>query len=56
MRGEYAEDRTVATVGGYASHLIGDLAHANAIIVVPEDQTLVAAGEMVDVLLLDRDF
>ncbi|MEI2712098.1 MAG: gephyrin-like molybdotransferase Glp [Nocardioides sp.] len=56
VRGEYAEDRTVATVGGYASHLIGDLAHANAIIVVPEDQTLVAAGEMVDVLLLDRDF
>jgi molybdopterin molybdotransferase len=46
----------VAPVGGHGSHLIGDLAEANALIAVPEDVTSVSAGEQVQVLVLDRDF
>jgi molybdopterin molybdotransferase len=48
--------RTVTPVGGHGSHLIGDLASANALIVVPEDTTSVPAGERVQVLRLDVDF
>lgn len=44
----------VSLVGGSGSHLIGSLAHANALIVVPEEVTSVAAGEEVDVLVLER--
>jgi molybdopterin molybdotransferase len=43
-------------VGGHGSHLIGDLAAANALVVVPEDATSVPAGEKVQVALLDEDF
>jgi molybdopterin molybdotransferase len=46
----------VAPVGGHGSHLMGDLAEANALIVVGEDVTAVTAGEQVQVLALDRDF
>ncbi len=46
----------VAPVGGHGSHLMGDLAEANALIVVPEDVTWVAPGDQVQVLVLDRDF
>jgi molybdopterin molybdotransferase len=46
----------VTPVGGHGSHLMGDLSDANALIVVPEDVTSVAAGEQVQVLVLDRDF
>ena len=59
VRGEYVVDRggpTVAPVGGHGSHLIGDLASSNALIVVPEDVTSVAAGEQVQVLRLDEEF
>ena len=59
VRGEYAVDRGgphVAPVGGHGSHLIGDLAASNALIVVPEDVTSVSAGEQVQVLPLDEDF
>jgi molybdopterin molybdotransferase len=59
MRGTYEVDRggpTVAPVGGAGSHLIGDLAASNALIVVPEDVTSVPAGEQVQVLLLDEEF
>ncbi|GAB3777186.1 molybdotransferase-like divisome protein Glp [Nocardioides ungokensis] len=59
VRGEYAVDRggpSVAPVGGHGSHLIGDLAASNALIVVPEDVTSMAAGEQVQVLPLDEDF
>ncbi len=51
LRGRY-EDGTVTPVGGAGSHLVKALAHANALIVVPEDATEVAAGAEVDVLLL----
>ena len=59
VRGEYAVDRGgpyVSPVGGHGSHLIGDLASSNALIVVPEDVTAVSAGDEVQVLLLDEEF
>ncbi len=46
--------RVVSLVGGSGSHLIGSLALANALIVVPEDVTEVAPGEEVDVMMLER--
>jgi molybdopterin molybdotransferase len=59
VRGEYDRDGgepNVSPVGGHGSHLIGDLAGSNALIVVPEDVTSVTAGEQVQVKLLDEDF
>ena len=41
-------------VGGAGSHLIGALAHANALIVVPEDVTEVPEGGAVEVMVLER--
>ena len=43
-------------VGGHGSHLIGDLASSNALVVVPADVTSVAAGAQVQVLRLDEEF
>lgn len=43
-------------VGGHGSHLIGDLASSNALVVVPDDVTSVAAGDQVQVLRLDEEF
>jgi molybdopterin molybdotransferase len=51
-----AGDPRVRLVGGQGSHLLGTLAHANALVVVPEDTTSVEAGETVDVLALDREY
>jgi molybdopterin molybdotransferase len=51
-----AKGAHVAPVGGHGSHLVGDLAEANALIVVPEDVTSVQPGTQVRVLVLDRDF
>ncbi|AEW94546.1 MULTISPECIES: molybdopterin molybdotransferase MoeA [Streptomycetaceae] len=51
LRGHYDGDQ-VTPVGGAGSHLVKALAHANALIVVPEDVTEVAAGEPVEVLPL----
>ncbi len=60
VRGEYAVDRggpSVAPVGGHGSHLIGDLAASNALIVVPEDVTAVSApATRSQVLRLDEEF
>ncbi len=47
-------NRLVSLAGGYGSHLIGDLARANALVVLPEDTDLVAAGDQVEVWLLDE--
>ena len=44
----------VTPLDGQASHLIGDLAYANALVVVPEHVTDVEAGQLVDVVLLER--
>lgn len=54
LRGRHeAATGTVTPVGGAGSHLVGALAHANSLIVVPEDVTEIAAGSEVDVVLLD---
>lgn len=46
----------VTPVGGHGSHLIGDLAQSDALVVVPEGVGSVAAGEQVQVLRLDEEF
>ncbi|MFF4957274.1 molybdotransferase-like divisome protein Glp [Streptomyces sp. NPDC001222] len=51
LRGRYA-DGTVTPVGGAGSHLIAALAQADALIVVPEDDTSVEPGAEVEVVLL----
>jgi molybdopterin molybdotransferase len=57
VRAEYdAGGPAVAPVGGHGSHLIGDLASSDALVVVPEDVTSVLAGEQVQVLRLDEEF
>jgi molybdopterin molybdotransferase len=59
VRAEYDVDSRGASAtpfGGHGSHLIGDLASSNALVVVPADVTTVAAGEQVRVLRLDEEF
>ncbi|MEU6507208.1 MULTISPECIES: gephyrin-like molybdotransferase Glp [Streptomyces] len=51
LRGAYA-DGEVTPVGGSGSHLIAALAHADALIVVPEDVESVEPGDEVEVVLL----
>ncbi|MCZ0988737.1 molybdopterin molybdotransferase MoeA [Streptomyces diastatochromogenes] len=51
LRGTYA-DGEVTPVGGSGSHLIAALAHADALIVVPEDMESVEPGTDVEVVLL----
>lgn len=46
----------VTPVGGPGSHLIGDLAQANALVLVEADAVGPVPGDIVDVLMLDRDF
>jgi molybdopterin molybdotransferase len=56
MRGQVGYDargRFVDPIGGPGSHLIGALAQCNALIVVPEDVTALAQGDLVEVLVLD---
>jgi len=55
MRGRYA-DGAVTPVGSPASHMLGGLADANCLLVVPEDATEVAPGADVEVLLIERAF
>ncbi len=45
--------RQVELAGGHGSHLLGDLARANALVILAEDVEFVAAGEHLDVWLLD---
>jgi molybdopterin molybdotransferase len=57
MRGwlDVVEGRyVVRPIGGAASHLVGGLAHSNALIVVPADVTEVAEGGAVEVMVLER--
>jgi molybdopterin molybdotransferase len=49
-----ADGAVVRPVGGPGSHLVGDLAHANALAVVPPDVTQVNVGDEVRCLLLER--
>ncbi|CAL9458604.1 Molybdopterin molybdenumtransferase 2 [Streptomyces sp. enrichment culture] len=53
LRGAHRpETGTVSPVGGSGSHLIAALAHADALMVVPEDVTSVEPGAELDVVLL----
>ncbi|MEW1797747.1 MULTISPECIES: molybdotransferase-like divisome protein Glp [Streptomyces] len=53
LRATYdADTGSAAPVGGAGSHLVAALAHADALIVVPEDATSVKPGSEVDVVLL----
>ncbi|MFJ7197993.1 MULTISPECIES: gephyrin-like molybdotransferase Glp [unclassified Streptomyces] len=53
LRGTYdAEAGTVTPVGGAGSHLIGALARADALIVLPEDVTSAEPGTDTEVILL----
>jgi molybdopterin molybdotransferase len=55
LRGVYdAASGTVTPVGGSGSHLVAALAHADCLLVVPEDTTSLAPGSEVDVVLLTR--
>ncbi len=59
MRGQAgvdAQGRYVEPVGGPGSHLIGALAEANCLIVVPEEATALGQGDRVQVLMLDEEF
>jgi molybdopterin molybdotransferase len=59
MRGQAGVDAQgwyVDPVGGPGSHLIGALAEANSLIVVPEQVTALDAGDRVQVLMLDAEF
>ncbi|QUW91867.1 Molybdopterin molybdenumtransferase 2 [Streptomyces sp. V17-9] len=51
LRGSHT-DGSVTPVGGAGSHLVAALAHANALIVVPEDTESVEPGAEVEVVLL----
>ena len=44
----------VRPVGGAGSHLVGGLAHSNALVVVPESVTEVLEGGAVEVMVLER--
>jgi molybdopterin molybdotransferase len=44
----------VTPVGGAGSHLMSGLVSANCLLIVPEDATAVAAGQPVDVVVLER--
>ena len=44
----------VRPFGAQSSHLVNDLAHANCLVVVPEDVTEVPAGGTVTVMVLER--
>jgi molybdopterin molybdotransferase len=50
-----AEGWVSTQVGGHGSHLIGSLAHANALAVIPEHVVEIPSGGAVEVMLLDRE-
>jgi molybdopterin molybdotransferase len=59
LRGRTGHDeqgRYVEPVGGPASHLVGALAGADCLVVVPEQATAVGAAERVQVLMLGGEF
>jgi molybdopterin molybdotransferase len=52
LRGFFAAGQ-VSQVGGPGSHLLAHLARANCLVVIPEDTEQMAAGDTVDVWLLE---
>jgi molybdopterin molybdotransferase len=51
---DHSGGREVELAGGHGSHLLADLARANALVILPEDVEFVSAGDDVDVWLLDE--
>ncbi|MGI8458155.1 MAG: molybdotransferase-like divisome protein Glp [Propionibacteriaceae bacterium] len=49
---EHHGARSVRLVGGHGSHLLGSLARANALVLLPPDVESVAVGDQVEALLL----
>lgn len=47
--------RTAAAIGGHSSHLLGNLARSNGLIIVDEATEVVRAGSPVSVWLLTED-
>jgi molybdopterin molybdotransferase len=45
----------VELTGGHGSHLLGDLARANALVILDEDTNFVASGDVVEVWLLNEE-
>jgi molybdopterin molybdotransferase len=59
VRGHFevaAHGAWVHPVGGHGSHLVASLARSNALIVVEEATSTVSEGQLVDVMVLDRNF
>ncbi len=54
LRGFFANGE-VSQVGGPGSHLLAHLARANCLVVIPEETTEIAAGDTVEVWLLEGD-
>lgn len=52
---EVDEKRTVRLAGGHGSHLIGDLARSNCLIILDEETSHVNAGDVVPIWLLNED-
>ena len=46
--------RQVELAGGHGSHLLGDLSRSNALVILPAETEAVAAGQDLDVWLLDE--
>jgi molybdopterin molybdotransferase len=46
--------RQVELAGGHGSHLLGDLSRSNALVILPSETEAVAAGQDLDVWLLDE--
>ncbi|MGH3499252.1 MAG: molybdotransferase-like divisome protein Glp [Nocardioidaceae bacterium] len=51
-----ARGAMVTPVGGAGSHMIGGLAKANALVVIPDKVGEMSRGDTANVLVLDRDF
>ena len=54
VHSDTAGARQVELAGGHGSHLLGGLARANALVLLPAETEFVAAGEDLDVWLLDE--
>jgi len=47
-------EQEVELAGGHGSHLLADLARSNALVILPPETTSVAAGDVLEVWLLDE--
>jgi molybdopterin molybdotransferase len=54
VRTEDDGTQRVELAGGHGSHLLGDLSRSNALVILPAEMEAVAAGQDLDVWLLDE--